>query len=313
MPRGLDRALPHIDVEGSALVRHVEQVEWDAANGGVAVRAEAAMIATPVGPVAVDLSVPLQQTTTFHHPDAALRTALVWTLAGWRKPVGGVLAVLGHVLPEESGSVRKAVRVVPLSTPDDDAVHVGRYVSTLLIAQADKPWPSRSRTRRAVDQAEGWLSPLQSPDPARQPLARRRVGDLTPLERRLVTLSAAAVQLPRLIVVEQPDRGLDPGAMSWFAGVCAELVHDTDTTVLLVGSQVTAVADQPVAMASAPRSPDVLDEPKTSTTADIGETDHPNLVREVASLDDGPGAAAATADLPPPVDTDGHQTQEADA
>ena len=44
MPKRLDQALPHIDVEGSALVRHVEQVEWDEANGPVAVRAEGVML-----------------------------------------------------------------------------------------------------------------------------------------------------------------------------------------------------------------------------------------------------------------------------
>src|SRR5699024_9692595 len=149
------------------------------------------------------------------------------------------LAVLGYVLPEEAGYVRKSVRVVPLSSPDDDAVDVRRYVSTLLVAQSDKPWPSRRTTSRAIDQAESWLSPLHVPEQGEQVLSQRRLGDLTPLERRLVTLSAAAVQSPRLIVVEEPDRELDPGAMSWFAGVCAELVHDTQTTVLLIGSRVT--------------------------------------------------------------------------
>jgi putative drug exporter of the RND superfamily len=243
MPKRLDKALPHIDVEGSALVRHVEQVEWEEANGAVAVRAEAAAIATDDGPVAVDLSVPQRSTVSYDHPDPAVRAALVWTLGGWRKPVGGHLAVLGRVLPEEAGAVRKAVRVVPLPSRDDDAVDVRRYVSTLLIAQSDKPWPSRRTTHRALDQAESWLSPLRAEADA-QPLGDRRLGDLAPLERRLVTLSAAAVQSPELIVVAEPDRDLDPGAMSWFAGVCAELVHDTGTTVLLVGSTVTALADQ---------------------------------------------------------------------
>ena len=182
MPKRLDKALPHIDVEGSALVRHVEQVAWEETNGAVAIRAEAAAIATDDGPVPVDLSVARQTTVSYDHPDPAVRAALVWTLGGWRKPVGGHLAVLGRVLPEEAGAVRKSVRVVPLPSRDDDAVDVRRYVSTLLVAQSDKPWPSRRTTGRALDQAENWLSPLQAGTGGPR-LADRRMGDLTTLER----------------------------------------------------------------------------------------------------------------------------------
>ena len=92
-------------------------------------------------------------TVSYDHPDPAVRAALVWTLGGWRKPVGGRLGVLGRVLPEEAGAVRKSVRVVPLPSREDDAVDVRRYVSTLLVAQSDKPWPSRRTTNQALDQA----------------------------------------------------------------------------------------------------------------------------------------------------------------
>jgi RND superfamily putative drug exporter len=269
MPKALDKALPHIDVEGSALVRHVEQVEWEETHGVVAVRAEAAGIVTDAGPVPVDLSVPRESTVSYDHPDGAVRAALVWTLGGWRKPVGGHLAVLGRVLPEEAGAVRKVVRVLPTPSRDDDTVDVRRYVSTLLIAQGDRPWPSRRTTNRAIDQADTWLSPLRAPASGEPPLADRRLGDLTALERRLVTLSAAAVQAPELIVVAEPDLDLDPGAMSWFAGVCAELVHDTATTVLLVGSTVTSLADRPVAPAAASSAaasgPSAPDAPTSAT------------------------------------------------
>ncbi len=289
MPKRLDKALPHIDVEGSALVRHVEQVAWEETNGAVAIRAEAAAIATDDGPVPVDLSVARQTTVSYDHPDPAVRAALVWTLGGWRKPVGGHLAVLGRVLPEEAGAVRKSVRVVPLPSRDDDAVDVRRYVSTLLVAQSDKPWPSRRTTGRALDQAENWLSPLQAGTGGPR-LADRRMGDLTTLERLLVTLSAAAVQSPELIVVAEPDRDLDPGSLSWFAGVCAELVHDTGTTVLLVGSTVTALA-------AAPTSP--VPGSETVAPADPAPADAP----DPTAADPAPAAVAdPTAEAPVPAD-----------
>ena len=278
-----------------ALVRHVEQAEWEEANGAVAVRAEAAAIATDGGPVAVDLSVPRQATVSYDHPDPAVRAALVWTLSGWRKPVGGHLAVLGRVLPEEAGAVRKSVRVVPLPSRDDDAVDVRRYVSTLLVAQSEKPWPSRSTTNRALEQAENWLSPWRVD--TEQRLADRRLGDLTGLERRLVTLSAAAVQSPELIVVAEPDRDLDPGAMSWFAGVCAELVHDTGTTVVLIGSTVTALADRPAspvpeAIPEPAPDPAAADAPPTAA-AEISEP------AETTAEGDGPPDDGFPGDDPP--------------
>ena len=307
MPKRLDRALPHIDVEGSALVRHVEQVEWEETNGAVAVRAEAAEIATDDGPVAVDLSVPRRATVSYDHPDPAVRAALVWTLGGWRKPVGGHLAVLGRVLPEEAGAVRRSVRLVPLPSRDDDGVDVRRYVSTLLVAQSDKPWPSRRTTNAALDQAESWLSPLRATQPGEQRLGDRRLGGLSPLERRLVTLSAAAVQSPELIVVAEPDRDLDPGAMSWFAGVCAELVHDAGTTVLLVGSTVTALAGraaspvpeatpEPVPGATPEPVPEATPEPVPEQATEVVETSEH---AETTAADDGPPDDGPPDDGPP--------------
>ena len=190
--------------------------------------------------------------------------------------------MLGRVLPEEAGGVRKCVRVVPLPSPDDDAVDVRRYVSTLLVAQSDKPWPSRRTTNQALEQAESWLSPLRV-EAGGQRLADRRLGDLDSLERRLVTLSAAAVQSPELIVVAEPDRDLDPGAMSWLAGVCAELVHDTGTTVLLVGSTVTALADR----AASPMPPELtsLGLPVVALSADGATPSNPS---DSDKGDDGP-------------------------
>jgi hypothetical protein len=220
--------------------------------------------------------------------------------------------------------------VVPLPSPDDDAVDVRRYVATLLLAQSAKPWPWRTGTRRAVDQADSWLSPLHPPTSAEHRLARRRVGSLTPLERRLITLSAAAVQHPRLIVVEEPDRDLDPGAMSWFAGVCAELVHDTETTVLLIGSRVTALADQPVAAPVAgprpepvggvavPTSPDDRDLTATGGAPAPDQPD-PAIEERPASVDSAPpnGPPGSGSDGPPDAtddvaeaETDGTEPRE---
>ena len=134
----LDRALPSIDVEGQCLVKHVEQAEWDEANPGVAVRAEQLLLESSEGPVETDLRIPVGRVWTVEHDDPRWRSALVWTVAGWRKPDGGRLGVLGCVLPEESGAVRKKVRVVPASSRDED--------------ELDRPAVPPLGTRGAVEQ-----------------------------------------------------------------------------------------------------------------------------------------------------------------
>ena len=59
-------------------------------------------------------------------------------------------------------------------------------------------------------------------------------------------LSAAVAQRPELVVVQDADAGLGTVEMSWFSGVCHEVVNATDTTVLLVGEKVTpAEEDSP--------------------------------------------------------------------
>ena len=269
IPRTLDRALPSIDVEGQSLVKHVEQAEWDEANPGVAVRAEQLLLESSEGPVETDLRIPVGRVWTVEHDDPRWRSALVWTVAGWRKPDGGRLGVLGCVLPEESGAVRKKVRVVPASSRDEDELTVRQYLRSVLVAQSSSPWRPGDAVDQALDQSEAWLDPLTETDSRTQTrLEDRRLGALSAIERQLVALSAAATQAPELIVVQDADAGLGTVEMSWFSGVCHEIVGASDATVLLVGQRIaveSAETDEPVES----REP----EPAVVGTAAIDPTD----------------------------------------
>ena len=247
IPRTIDRALPSIDVEGQSLVKHVEQTEWDEAHPGVAVRAEQLMLESSEGPVETDLQVPVGTVWTVEHDDPRWRSALVWTIAGWRRPDSGRLGVLGCVLPEESGLVRKKVRVVTASTPEEGGLTVRQYLRSVLVAQSKKPWAPGDTVEQALDQAETWLDPISEPaSRAQTRLEDRRLDHLSAIERQLVALSAAVAQSPELVVVQDADAGLGTVEMSWFSGVCHEVVNATDTTVLLVGEKVTpAEEDSP--------------------------------------------------------------------
>ncbi len=57
LPRSWDRALPIIDVEGAALVRHVEEAAWIETHGEVAIRADGLLLPSSDGPVALDFGV----------------------------------------------------------------------------------------------------------------------------------------------------------------------------------------------------------------------------------------------------------------
>ena len=123
----LDRVLPGIDVEGQSLVKHVEQAEWDEANPGVAVRAEPLLL----GPArARSRSTCRCRRDGVHgrarRPALAVRAGL--DDLGLAQTGRRDLAVLGRVLPEESGFVRKKVRVVPAPSRGEDALTVRRYL-----------------------------------------------------------------------------------------------------------------------------------------------------------------------------------------
>ncbi len=288
MPKALDKALPTIDVEGAALVRHVEQVEWEERHGPVVVRGESFGVHSSTGTITTDLMIRTGVLFTIEHADPRLRSALTWTLAGHHKPVGGELAVLGHVLPEEAGQVRKLVRVVPLPIEADDSLTVRRHLATILLAQAKGLFHGRVR-RHAIDQATEWLRQVEAPEKA---LKKQRMGGLTTMQRRVVDLSAAAIQKPELIIVEEADRDLSEAELERFGLLCQRLVQSSGTAVVLVGERVGVLAGG----SSTGPAPVDTDQPPAVETVPPGE---PEPDRPPA-LDASPDRAAdAPPDAPP--------------
>ncbi|MET0695679.1 MAG: MMPL family transporter [Propionibacteriaceae bacterium] len=245
IPRRLDRALPVIDVEGQALVRHVEQVEWEQTHGPVAVRGEGVLLSGLDGPVEIELAVPRGVTYAFEHADPRLRSDLVWTLSGWRRPGGGLLAVLGHVLPEESGAVRTRVRVVTAPNDEENGLTVHRQVRTILLAQSRRWWPSRRAVRQTLGQAQQWLDQVGATTSSTGPLGRRQLAALSTLERRVVALSAAVSQQPGLVIVEEADAGLDRDGVAGLTALCRRVAENAGTTLMLVGVDIEVQAPPP--------------------------------------------------------------------
>jgi RND superfamily putative drug exporter len=243
LPKSWDRGLPTIDVEGSALVRHVEEADWTETHGEVAIRADGLVLPSSDGPVTIDLSMAQGAVFGIEHPDPMLRSALAWSLAGRHNQLTGTLAVLGNVMPEEGDVARDQVRVVDLPDDADDLVALRRHVRSVLLAQSRSLLRTRRTRRFALTQAQRWIQETGAPSASAADFDRRPLGSLTVLHRRLLDLSVAAAQEPRLIVIIDADAGLGAGDLDRLEAICREFAHHSGAGMVLIGSELGGQAD----------------------------------------------------------------------
>lgn len=111
LPRRLDAALPQLDVEGAGLAHHLEHEAWVAAHGPVAVRTDQLALLDGAHTVfaGVDLTVRPGTLVALTAEDRVARRALLAALSGRLPATSGRAVVLGRVLPDEAGAVRRRV------------------------------------------------------------------------------------------------------------------------------------------------------------------------------------------------------------
>jgi len=109
LPRWLDRRLPVLDIEGEALIHHLEHADHVASNGEVAVRARQVEVPEALAPL--DLHVRPGGLGIVHGSDPVARSAALAALTG-RLGFSGQLVVLDRLLPEEAGAVRARAALV---------------------------------------------------------------------------------------------------------------------------------------------------------------------------------------------------------
>ncbi|GGR48010.1 RND superfamily putative drug exporter [Nocardioides luteus] len=109
LPRWLDRRLPVLDVEGEALVHHLEHSDYVAVHGELAVRARQVTVPGALAPLSLELRP--AGIGIIHGDDPVARSAALAALTG-RLGFSGKLVVLDRLLPEESGSVRARAALV---------------------------------------------------------------------------------------------------------------------------------------------------------------------------------------------------------
>ncbi|GAA1961497.1 MMPL family transporter [Microbacterium deminutum] len=130
MPRWLDRALPHFDIEGEAVERELALHDWPEPDTRAAVVAEDLVLAE--GDIelysAASVRVEPGDSLIVTSADPRAARALLLTVAGRVAPTGGRLRVAGHLLPERAAWVRSHVGVALLDGADDPVAELRRAV-----------------------------------------------------------------------------------------------------------------------------------------------------------------------------------------
>jgi ABC-type branched-subunit amino acid transport system ATPase component len=112
-----------------------------------------------------------------------------------------------------------------------------------------------------VSQAQRWIQETGAPSSSTADFERRPLGSLAPLHRRLLDLSAAAAQAPRLIVIVDADAGLGAGDLDRLEAICREFAHHSGAGIVLIGAALGGQADwrPPPPQPPEPRQPALVD------------------------------------------------------
>ncbi|PKQ26405.1 MAG: ABC transporter [Actinobacteria bacterium HGW-Actinobacteria-4] len=158
------------------------------------------------------------------------KSSLLGAISGSVRPSAGTVMVDGQ--PASQARARGAVAYVPqLDVIDRDfpvtvhtVVEMGRYASRA----------SRVEDRAAIAQAidRVGLSGLE----------RRQIGELSGGQRRRVLLARALAQQAEVLILDEPDAGIDSGARQTFYALLRSFI-DEGRTVLMATHDLASVPD----------------------------------------------------------------------
>ncbi|WP_438854448.1 MMPL family transporter [Agromyces sp. M3QZ16-3] len=131
-PAGLDRVLPHFDVEGEGLAREDELADWPEPGDAHAIVGEGVAVRREPRLVGIDVRVPAGGALVVAGGTPEERRAMLLALTGRRPVVDGRLKCLGLVLPVRARSVRADSAVVEVAAVRDP-------IAAVVDAAADGP------------------------------------------------------------------------------------------------------------------------------------------------------------------------------
>jgi RND superfamily putative drug exporter len=202
MPRWLNRALPHFDIEGEAVERELSLAEWPEPHTTAALVGEGLAVTADGGRAAGEVALfdhaafrVERGGTLIATGDPRAARAFALALAGRLAPTDGRLRVAGHLLPERAAWVRGHVGLALLGDVDDrvDAVRHGLKGASIVVIDGVDSLDAAER-----DQAAALIR-----DAAEERL--ERAGDAASRLTLVVTSRTESAALALLADVHRPD------------------------------------------------------------------------------------------------------------
>jgi ABC-type Mn2+/Zn2+ transport system ATPase subunit len=167
-------------------------------------------------------------------PNGSGKTTLLRTVLGLIRPVQGEARVFGEPA-HAMGGVRSRVGYVPQLAEVDghfpihvfDVVMMGRYGEIGLLRRPGRA--DRDATWRALERV------------GMRELGGRQIGELSGGQRQRVFVARALAVEPRLLLLDEPATGVDPGAKGSLYELLNEL-HKDGMTILMVSHDVAVVS-----------------------------------------------------------------------
>ncbi|MFI9826146.1 ABC transporter ATP-binding protein [Streptomyces sp. NPDC051913] len=180
---------------------------------------------TKRGPVeavrGIDLTVREGEILGFLGPNGAGKTTTLRMLTTLLKPTGGSATVAGHDLATDPAGVRRACGYVAQSGGVDPQIGVREELVTQgRLYRLTKP--------RAADRAEELARDLGLTE-----LLDRRCGELSGGQRRRLDIAMALTHRPKVLFLDEPTTGLDPGSRADLWDLIRRLRAEHGTTVFL--------------------------------------------------------------------------------
>ncbi len=182
----------------------------------------------PVGAVdGLSFEVGPGRVTGFLGPNGAGKTTTLRMLLGLAAPTSGTATINGVRYRD----LRDPVRTVGAAL-DNDNFHPGRTAAEHLKIMATAAGISRRRPAQVLDMV------------GLTEAARRRVGGFSLGMRQRLTLAAALLGDPGVLILDEPLNGLDPDGIRWMRDLLRQLAGEGRT--VLVSSHLLAEAAQTV-------------------------------------------------------------------
>mgnify|MGYP001770702871 CR=1 FL=1 len=181
----------------------------------------------------VDLEIPRGAVVSVVGPNGSGKSTLMYLLAGIYKPTSGVVEIAGKRPAELSGSER--VRLVGYAFQDPDQM----LMNTTVRAEIEMTLKLAGVRGRALKS----LSQQIAKDLGIEKLLDRSPHKLSVGQRRLVSLAAVLAASPKVLILDEPTRGLDRETAEATMRYLMDIRREREMTVVLVSHDMRQVGD----------------------------------------------------------------------